>query len=170
MAIREFNRLSQSGTLGELSESVSIKGHYRRAIERYKDALFYLNRETVKEDVRIPGAERIGREIELLKSRLPARKDRSEKSNSESTNSQEKDAGMISQRCPKCRSSSIRKGYKPTPLISAWLDSSPLCNHCHLLFTGFVVPGTVGRSSRKSRGQSRSDRNRSSGLSRAKDR
>ena len=24
---------------------------------------------------------------------------------------------MISQRCPKCRSSRIRRGYKPTPLL-----------------------------------------------------
>ena len=50
----------------ELAERSAFKGHYRRAIERYKDALFYLNRETVKEEVRNPGAERIGREIEAV--------------------------------------------------------------------------------------------------------
>ena len=54
----------------ELAERSAFKGHYRRAIERYKDALFYLNRETVKEETRIPGVERIGREIESLQNRV----------------------------------------------------------------------------------------------------
>ncbi len=56
---------------------------------------------------------------------------------------------MISQRCPKCRSSKIRKGYKPTPLIFRLVGIYHLlCNHCNLLFTGFAVPGTVGKSRR----------------------
>ena len=64
---------------------------------------------------------------------------------------------MISQKCPKCRSSRIRKGYKPTPLLLRLVGIHYLlCNHCNLLFTGFAVPGTVGRSSRKS-GRSGSD-------------
>jgi hypothetical protein len=59
---------------------------------------------------------------------------------------------MISQRCPKCRSSRIRKGYKPTPLIFRMVGIHQLlCNHCNLLFTGFALPGTVGRSSHKGR-------------------
>jgi hypothetical protein len=57
-----------------LAERSAFKGHYRRAIERYKDALFYLNRETLKDEIRIPGSERITREIESLQSRLKARK------------------------------------------------------------------------------------------------
>jgi len=58
---------------------------------------------------------------------------------------------MISQKCPKCRSSRIRKGYKPTPLLFRLVGTHYLlCNHCNLLFTGFAVPGTVGRSNRKS--------------------
>jgi hypothetical protein len=58
---------------------------------------------------------------------------------------------MISQKCPKCRSSRIRKGYKPTPLLFRLVGIHYLlCNHCNLLFTGFAVPGTVGRTSRKS--------------------
>jgi hypothetical protein len=58
---------------------------------------------------------------------------------------------MISQRCPKCRSSRIRKGYKPTPFLFRLVGIHYLlCNHCNLLFTGFAVPGTVGRPSRKS--------------------
>jgi hypothetical protein len=57
---------------------------------------------------------------------------------------------MISQKCPKCRSSRIRKGYKPTPLLLRLVGIHYLlCNHCNLLFTGFAVPGTVGHSSRK---------------------
>lgn len=57
---------------------------------------------------------------------------------------------MISQRCPKCRSSRIRKGYKPTPLLFRLVGIHHLlCNHCNLLFTGFAVPGTVGRSGRR---------------------
>lgn len=57
---------------------------------------------------------------------------------------------MISQKCPKCRSSRIRKGYKPTPLLFRLVGIHYLlCNHCNLLFTGFAVPGTVGKSSHK---------------------
>jgi hypothetical protein len=70
VAIREFIASVKVAHWVELAERSAFKGHYRRAIERYQDALFYLNRETVKDDVRIPGAERIGREIELLRSRL----------------------------------------------------------------------------------------------------
>jgi hypothetical protein len=70
VAIREFIASVKVAHWVELAERSAFKGHYRRAIERYQDALFYLTRETVKDDVRIPGAERIGREIELLKSRL----------------------------------------------------------------------------------------------------
>jgi hypothetical protein len=57
---------------------------------------------------------------------------------------------MISQKCPKCRSSRIRKGYKPTPWLFRLVGIHHLlCNHCNLLFTGFAVPGTVGRPHRK---------------------
>lgn len=90
IAIREFIASVKVAHWVELAERSAFKGHYRRAIERYKDALFYLNRETVKEDVRIPGAERIGREIELLQVRLRAQKNRGEKSHSERTKGQER--------------------------------------------------------------------------------
>ena len=84
LAIREFIASVKVAHWVELAERSAFKGHYRRAIERYKDALFYLSRETVKEEVRIPGAERIGREIELLRSRLQAQKNgRAETSNTE---------------------------------------------------------------------------------------
>jgi len=74
IAIREFIASVKVAHWVELAERSAFKGHYRRAIERYKDALFYLNRETVKDEVRLPGAERIAHEIELLQSRLNARK------------------------------------------------------------------------------------------------
>lgn len=65
---------------------------------------------------------------------------------------------MISQRCPKCRSSRIRKGYKPTPLLFRLVGIHHLlCNHCNLLFTGFAVPGTLGRPSKKGRHPKASD-------------
>lgn len=70
LAIHEFIGSVKVAHWVELAERSAFKGHFRRAIERYQDALFYLNRETMKEEVRIPGAERIGREIALLKARL----------------------------------------------------------------------------------------------------
>jgi len=70
MAIREFIASVKVAHWVELAERSAFKGHYKRAIDRYKDALFYLTRETVKEDVRLAGAEKIGREIEILRSKL----------------------------------------------------------------------------------------------------
>ena len=70
LAIREFIASVKVAHWVELAERAAFKGHYRRAIDRYKDALFYLERESVKEDVRMAGAERIGREIEILRGRL----------------------------------------------------------------------------------------------------
>jgi hypothetical protein len=70
LAIREFIASVKVAHWVELAERAAFKGHNRRAIDRYKDALFYLERESVKEDVIRAGAERIGREIEALRVRL----------------------------------------------------------------------------------------------------
>ena len=70
VAITEFIASVKVAHWVELAERAAFKGHYRRAIDRYKDALFYLERESVKEDVRMAGAERISREIEILRVRL----------------------------------------------------------------------------------------------------
>ncbi len=70
LAIREFIASVKVAHWVELAERSAFKGHYRRAIDRYQDALFYLSRETVKEEVRAAGAERIGREIEMLRARI----------------------------------------------------------------------------------------------------
>lgn len=54
----------------ELAERSAFKGHYRRAIDRYRDALFYLTQGVVKDEMRIAGREKIEGEIEKLKTRL----------------------------------------------------------------------------------------------------
>ncbi|MGH9972068.1 MAG: hypothetical protein ACREBG_30345 [Pyrinomonadaceae bacterium] len=82
LAIREYIASVKVGHWVELAERAAFKGHYRRAIDRYKDALFYLQRESVKEEVRQTGAERIDREIEALRTRLKsATKARDERTN-----------------------------------------------------------------------------------------
>src|SRR6185503_7882353 len=70
LAIWEFIASVKVAHWVELAERAAFKGHYRRAINRYRDALFYLNQDVVKEDVRIAGTEKIEREIEKLKTRL----------------------------------------------------------------------------------------------------
>lgn len=70
LAIREFIASVKVAHWVELAERAAFKGHYRRAIDRYKDALFYLGRDTNKDEVRMSSAERIGREIELLRAHL----------------------------------------------------------------------------------------------------
>ncbi len=54
---------------------------------------------------------------------------------------------MISQKCPRCASRRIRSGYRPTPLIKKiFCRFNLLCDNCNWVFTGFAVPGTLGRS------------------------
>lgn len=74
IAIREFIASVKVAHWVELGERSAFKGQYRRAIDRYKDALFYLNREDIKEEIKRTSSERISREIELLQARLRARK------------------------------------------------------------------------------------------------
>jgi len=51
---------------------------------------------------------------------------------------------MISQNCPRCHSSRVRRGYRPTPLWSKFiLRYHLLCDSCNWEFKGFAVPGTV---------------------------
>jgi hypothetical protein len=70
VAIGEFIASVKVGHWVELAERSVFKGHYRRAIDRYRDALFYLNQDVVKEDVRLAGTQKIEREIVILKARL----------------------------------------------------------------------------------------------------
>jgi hypothetical protein len=69
-AIGEFIASVKVAHWVELAERSAFKGHYRRAIDRYRDALFYLNQDVVKEDVRAAGTEKIERQIAELQSRL----------------------------------------------------------------------------------------------------
>lgn len=70
VAIEEFIVSVKVAHWVELAERSAFKGHYRRAIDRYRDALFYLNQDVVKEDVRLAGTQKIEHEIEELKARL----------------------------------------------------------------------------------------------------
>jgi ribosomal protein L37AE/L43A len=56
--------------------------------------------------------------------------------------------------CPKCKSTRIRRGYRPTPLLLRIFGIyNLLCDHCNLLFKGFAIPGTVPRHSAKKKKQ-----------------
>jgi hypothetical protein len=73
-AVYEFIASAKVSHWVELAERAAFKGYYKRAIDRYRDALFYLSREKMNEESRAESAERIGREIELLRARLKTRK------------------------------------------------------------------------------------------------
>ena len=70
VAITEFISSVKVAHWVELAERSAFKGHYRRAIDRYRDALYYLTKGAVKEEIRLAGTEKIEREIENLKKRL----------------------------------------------------------------------------------------------------
>jgi tetratricopeptide (TPR) repeat protein len=70
VALEEFIASVKVAHWMELAERSAFKGHYRRAIDRYRDALFYLNQDVVKQEVRIAGTEIIEGEIAKLKARL----------------------------------------------------------------------------------------------------
>lgn len=78
-AVREFMVSVKVAHWVELAERSAFKGHYRRAIDRYRDALFYLTRGSVDEANRSATAEKIGREIELLRAKLKTDKDSQQK-------------------------------------------------------------------------------------------
>ena len=76
LAIGEFIASVKVAHWVELAERSAFKGHYRRAIDRYRDALFYLNQDAVKTDVRMAGSEKIERKIAELEERLRQRETR----------------------------------------------------------------------------------------------
>jgi len=66
---------------------------------------------------------------------------------------------MISQKCPRCNSNRVRRGYRHTPVWSRIICRYYLlCDNCNWEFTGFAVPGTTSakptRRPRKSSGSS----------------
>jgi tetratricopeptide (TPR) repeat protein len=68
-AIREFIISSRVAHWVELAERAAFKGYYQRAIDCYRDALYYLTRERA-DLAGEAAAERITREIDLLRVRL----------------------------------------------------------------------------------------------------
>ncbi|CAN5352023.1 hypothetical protein BH10ACI1_BH10ACI1_22920 [soil metagenome] len=59
---------------------------------------------------------------------------------------------MISQRCPKCLSNRIRRGYRPTPIwMKVFFRYHLLCDGCNWEFNGIAVPGTVSSKPTKRR-------------------
>ncbi len=69
-ALREYVVSVKVGRWVEMAERAAFKGKYRRAIDRYRDALYYLSREEMDEAVRAETAERIGSKIEMLRARV----------------------------------------------------------------------------------------------------
>ncbi len=68
-AVREFITSSRVAHWVELAERAAFKGYFQRSIDCYRDALFYLTRD--RPDAAGEGAaERIAREIEMLRARL----------------------------------------------------------------------------------------------------
>ncbi len=86
VAIGEFIASVKVAHWVELAERSAFKGQYRRSIDRYRDALFYLNQDVVKQEVRLAGTEKIEREIEKLKARL--------RSNKGSSNTRQEETGL----------------------------------------------------------------------------
>lgn len=59
----------------ERAERDTFKGRFRRAIERYNDALFYLSREEMSEELREQIGEHIFNELQNLRERLREKKE-----------------------------------------------------------------------------------------------
>ena len=68
-AVREFIISSRVAHWVELAERAAFKGYYQRAIDYYRDALYYLTRDRA-DLAGEAAADRITREIELLRVRL----------------------------------------------------------------------------------------------------
>jgi len=69
-AVRNFIASVKVGHWVEMAERAAFRGLYARAVARYRDALFYLSRAEMGEDARMEAANRIQREIEMLRARL----------------------------------------------------------------------------------------------------
>ena len=68
-AVREFITSSRVAHWVELAERAAFKGYHQRAIDCYKDALFYLTRDRPDAPSEA-AAERITREIDLLRAQM----------------------------------------------------------------------------------------------------
>ncbi|HEX8636350.1 MAG TPA: hypothetical protein VF703_19670 [Pyrinomonadaceae bacterium] len=70
LAVHNFIATVKVAHWVELAERAAFRGRYTRAVARYRDALFYLSRAQMSEDAREEAANRINREIEMLRARL----------------------------------------------------------------------------------------------------
>jgi hypothetical protein len=69
-AIQEFIASVKVAHWVELAERAAFKGKYARAIDRYRDALFYVSREQMREERRAEVGQNIQRQIDLLRARM----------------------------------------------------------------------------------------------------
>jgi hypothetical protein len=69
IAVRNFIASVKVGQWVEMAERAAFRGLYARAVARYRDALFYLSRADMGEGARDEAANRIQREIEMLRAR-----------------------------------------------------------------------------------------------------
>ncbi len=67
---------------------------------------------------------------------------------------------MSTQRCPRCNSNRVRRGYRPTPLLSKLIFRyNLLCDNCNWEFKGFAIPGTVStKPTKKPKKESEEDK------------
>ncbi|MCA1567800.1 MAG: hypothetical protein LC803_19575 [Acidobacteria bacterium] len=70
LAVHNFIATVKVAHWVELAERAAFRGRYTRAVARYRDALFYLSRAEMSDDAREEAADRINREIEMLRARL----------------------------------------------------------------------------------------------------
>jgi hypothetical protein len=70
LAVHNFIATVKVAHWVELAERAAFRGRYTRAVARYRDALFYLSRAEMSDDARDEAADRINREIEMLRARL----------------------------------------------------------------------------------------------------
>jgi tetratricopeptide (TPR) repeat protein len=69
-AVQEFITSSRVAHWVELAERAAFKGYFQRAIDCYRDALYYLSRDSL--DSASDAAERILNEIDILRARMSA--------------------------------------------------------------------------------------------------
>ena len=70
-AVREFITSSRVAHWVELAERAAFKGYFQRAIDCYRDALYYLGRDSLESSGN-DAAERILKEIDMLRARISA--------------------------------------------------------------------------------------------------
>ncbi len=69
-AVREFMAAAKVAHWLEIAERTAFRGQHRRAIARYRDALFYVSREEMEDETRDQLAARIQREIVALRAKI----------------------------------------------------------------------------------------------------